>query len=200
MKKLAIAVFAAIALSGCATAPSGPSNRGEWEQIHVRSYDGVTPRQAQDAAEKILKLADKDFKFEYPESGLVGSRKWMVYAAIVIAGGTDYWTIDTKQEGEATRVTVRVTRNSGATTVAPVIGGPGVAPMVSSTPGIPVEQATPYRLFWERMDYSLGKRSDWTTCDTLKARLKTEGVKARDRAHIDTLCAFNTDDKSPEAI
>jgi len=197
MKRAILAAVIAPVIISCATTPTGPANRGEWEEIHVRTYEGMSPREVQDAAEKVLKLADHDFKFEYSEDRLVASRNWMVYATIIITGGIDYWTIETKPEGNGTKVTVRVTRSSNATTAVPVIGGPGIAPMTSATPGYSVDQRVPYQLFWERLNFSLGKRAEWTTCDAYKARLKNDGVRKRDRANLDILCSVTTDDKSP---
>lgn len=200
MKRYLAAFFAVAIVSGCATTSMGPSSREDWDSTHVRTYENVTPRQVQDAAEQILKLADKDFTFEYPDSGLIATRKWMFYVVISASSGTDYWTVETKPEGAATRVVVRVTRAASTIMASPVIGGQGVASMASGTPGFPLEQRALYKLFWDRMDYFLGKNPVWTTCDSFKERIKVEFPRGWDRGAMDTLCAINTDDRLPEGV
>lgn len=185
-------------ISGCATTPDGSASRDEWEAIHVRTYDDVSPREVQDAAEKVLRLADKDFTFEYPEGRLQGNRKWTVYAVIAIVGGTDYWTVETRSDGAGTKATLQITRQASGTTAMPVIGGPGVTAMTTATPGYPIFQKAPHMLFWQRMEYMLGKRSDWPTCDSFKDIIKTT-IKRTERNQLEVLCSVNTDDKSPGA-
>lgn len=196
MEKIILAAALAAILTGCATTPP-PTGRAEWEAQHKREYQGVTPRQVQDAAEKILRLADHDFTFQYPDGRLVASRNWMIYAVIAITGGKDHWIVETVESGGATEVTVTITREASTTTAAPVIGGPGVAPIVGAAPGVPITQAAPYLLFWERLDYFLGLRPDWTTCDQFKERIKST-TRARDRGQIDALCGATTDDRTPD--
>lgn len=196
MRAIALVAAVSAVLSGCVHTPP-PPERDEWERVHVRHYDGISPRQVQEAAEKVLRLADKDFRFEYPQHGLLAVRSWMLYAVIAIGSGKDYWTVETQEAGGGTKVTVRITREQSTTTASPVIGGPGYAPVIGSTPGEPLYQEAPYALFWERLEYFLGKRSDWVTCDQFKDRIKgTPMWKAR--GQLDALCGIGTDDRTPE--
>lgn len=194
MKRLSL-IVAACMVSGCATVP--PSSRVDWEGIHVRQYDGATAREVQDAAEQVLRLADHDFSFQYPDGRLVASRNWMIYAVISITGGKDHWVIETTEIDGATRVTAMITRESATTTAAPVVGGTGIAPVTAGMPGAQITQAAPYQLFWERLEYMLGLRPEWTTCSQFRARLK-ETTRARDRGQLDALCGVTVDDMTPE--
>ncbi|KAF1711083.1 hypothetical protein CSC70_03920 [Pseudoxanthomonas kalamensis DSM 18571] len=172
-------------------------SRSDWEDIHVRQYEGVTAREVQDAAEKVLRLADHDFSFQYPDGRLIASRNWTVFAVIAITGGKDHWTVETSESNGVTRVTTTITRESSTTTAAPVVGGSGVAPVVGSTPGALITQGAPYQLFWERLEYTIGKRDVWTTCDQFKGRIK-DSTRARDRGQIDALCGITADDVYPQ--
>lgn len=188
------AVFAAV-LTGCVSAPKGPATRQEWEAIHQREFAGKNPREVQDAAEKVLRLVDHDFTFQYPEGQLVGRRPWMIYLAIAISSGTDYWTISTQETEAGTRAVVQATRDSSTIAPSPVVGGPGAAVMSTATPGQPVVVKEPYDLFWSRMEYMLGLRSEWDDCGTARANVSAEGGR---KGYLDTLCAFNTDDRHPD--
>ncbi|ASR44336.1 hypothetical protein BEN78_14155 [Xanthomonas citri pv. mangiferaeindicae] len=183
----------AVGLSGCVSI-QGPGSREEWQAIHVREYHGKSQKDVLDAAEKILRLADHDFNFDYPDGKLVGQRSWVVYMAIAIVGGTDYWTVSTEALPSATRVTVDVTRATGSVYAAPVIGGPGATVQQSSTPGVPLRTRAAYDLFFARLDHLLSGSGTWTTCDEFKLT-----VARRDRGGIDTLCSITTDDKAPDA-
>lgn len=196
MNRVAISVALAALLAGCVSAPKGPATRAEWEAIHQREFAGKSARDVQDAAEKVLALADHDFTFEYPEGQLIGRRPWMIYLAIAIGSGTDYWTISTHETDAGTRATVQTTRDSTAIAPSPVVGGSGAAVMSASTPGQPVVTREAYDLFWSRVEYMLGLREDWIDCDAARAMVSARGGK---KGYLDTLCAFNTDDKRPEA-
>lgn len=194
--KRTISTIAVIAtLSGCASAPKGPQSRAEWEAQHVRTYEGKTATEIQDAAEKLLKLSDKDFTFSYPDGRLVAQRNWSIFMLIGAAGGTDYWTIETAESESGTKATVQITRNQSAMAVGAVAGGPGYVPVTSSTPGQPVVQPAPYELFWKRMDYLLGISQEWVTCKQFKPTIK--GTKQA--GAIEVLCqTFTSDDNAPE--
>ena len=63
----------------------------------------------------------------------------------------------------------------------------GVSPLLT---GEDVQVAGPYTLFFARMDYLLGKRADWVSCDAAPATL---GVSVA----LDPLCAHSPDAAPP---
>lgn len=185
--------LAGMVLAGCATIPT-PQSREEWQRQHARTLTGYTPEQVLAAAEQVLRLADEDFAFDYPDGGLVAHRKWAVFAVIARAAGTDYWKFTTAPTETGTKVTLEITRLNQSTIAAPVVAGPGVYVMNSSTPGEPMAWSPPYELFWARLHHVLTGTGPWLTCDQFKA-----GKDAADKAGIDTLCSVTTDDKAPAA-
>ncbi|WP_337054081.1 hypothetical protein [Pseudoxanthomonas sp. USHLN014] len=182
-------------LVGCATIPT-PKSRSEWEQVHMRTFPGKSQREVLDAAEKVLAAADHDFKFDYPPDKLVAYRRWTVYAVLTIAGGTDYWTLETRTVDGQTQGMVQITQQTGATTISPSFGPGGTTSWGAdsySTPGQPVQARASYDLFWARVESVLyGK--PWVTCEQFKAGLKGEARGAK--FGLETLCSVTTDDKT----
>lgn len=194
MKQPVCLLVALASLAGCATAPV-PQNRSEWSAIHTRSFPGQSEQAVLDAAEKTLRLADKDFRFDYPAGQLVATRNWLVYAVIAATTGTDYWTITTRPTADGIEATAQITRTVNSIAPTPTVNSAGVngAAVVSSgTPGQPVQFAAPYELFWARVSYLLQPQGTWPTCNAFKA-----GKDRKQKAAIDTLCSVTTDDGQP---
>lgn len=180
--------LALLALASCATVPT-PQSRDEWMAVHSRTYPGKTPEEVTAAAERVLKLADHDFKFDYPPGQLVATRSWLLYAVIAAAMGTDYWKIETTPVEGGTRAVVQISRAESAVMPSPTAYG-DVSVTSAAMPGQPVSFAPPYEVFWHRVEHQLGLRDDWLSCDDYK-RAK------RPKAGLWVLCSVNTDDKPP---
>lgn len=188
MKRAITGACVALALSGCVSLPT-PQSRSEWNEVHSRTYSGKSVEQVLDSAEKVLRAADKDFTFDYPDGKLVASRRWSMYMVLAAAAGTDYWDITTSPVPEGTKVTVQVNRASGAMYASPVVGGAGGATVASSNlPGQPLQWRPVYDLFWNRMDYML-KDGTWVSCTDFK-----KGKPQAQKAGLDALCSMTTDD------
>ena len=74
------------------------------------------------------------------------------------------------------------------------IAGDTAATALPGEGGVPLNSTAIYDLFWGRMDYLLGRRDRWMTCDEAKARRKagtTYGL-------LEALCSVTTDDLAPE--
>lgn len=158
-------IVTALLLAGCVSLPPQPT-RGEWLALKTRTYAGVTPGQALDAAERLFTLADgSDSSFVYAPTGdrLTAVRRWMIVGIIPVWGRDTWMVTATPQDGQV-RATVEALRNEGATT-----------PQV-------------YRLFWTRMDYLLGRSQTWITCDEA-----WEGKGNREYAALQMLCEFVAD-------
>jgi len=145
------------------------------------------------AAEAVFKLADHDFKFQYPEDELYATRPWVVYLVLVASIGQDYWLIKTSQTSDGVRVTVQVSESSQATTITTTTGGE-FAGALTPLAGAPVDGNALYVIFWARMDYLLGKSNDWPDCKEAKSLVAEAGAWG----DIGELCnPFNVDDKMP---
>lgn len=206
MRKLGMLVAVTFLLSSCASDPA-PQSREEWRNLHTTFYPGVSPDQALAAAEKVLRLADHDFKFDYPDGQLQGVRGWHVYKFLGNSVGTDWWRVAAVAKDGGSEVQVQISRYSGLQ-----IGMYGIAePPISSASnkkadpndaqvggaGMPagsVRGAFPYELFRTRMMYMLGMSQTWQTCreaqaEKTYAQLQDSGI----------LCNMSAnDDKPPE--
>lgn len=187
----AIAGAMVLLLSGCVTLPKAPESRAEWDAIHSRTFQ-APQQQVSDAADKVLRLADGDFKIDYPPNQLIGTRPWMVYAVLAIASGVDYWKLDFQPHPDgSTKATLQISRAAGVIGPAPTAMG-DVSVSSNSVPGQPIPYPAPYALFWQRVEYELGLRSGWPTCKAFLA-----GMDRGSKAGADALCSVNTDDRAP---
>jgi hypothetical protein len=180
-------------LAGCGT--TAPVMKPEqWTAVVERDYPHVTPTQAFDAAERLLALADEDdVQFTRSETLFEAFRDWSKYAVLHSSAGSDYWTLAAREHEHGVKLVVQVSRIERSVTVGFPAGSTPVA-NVGNMDSAPIEGSAVYDLFWARMDYLLGRRADWATCEDAKAAI------ARRETHgsVDPLCnAFNMDDKSP---
>lgn len=186
-------IAAAVAAGGCATTQV-PQSRTEWQAIHVREFRDKTPDEVLDAAEEVLRLADHDFTFDYPDGQLIATRRWLIYVVLAASMGTDYWKVTAAPLPDGgTRATVEISQQASSVVPSPVFesgGGVGSTVMAMGLPGTPVQHAPPYRLFWRRVENRLGMWPHWTTCDDFGEESGNAGL------HV--LCSVNTDDRAPE--
>lgn len=71
---------------------------------------------------------------------------------------------------------------------------PELASALPGGGGMPLNSTAIYDLFWGRMDYLLGRRDEWMTCDEAEARRKA-GITY---GQLEALCSVTTDDLPPE--
>lgn len=193
--KVLIVGAAALALAACATPPR-PQTRDAWQAQHSRTYEAVSANDLFDAAQQVLEYTDEDFEFQYPPNQLLASRHYMIYAVLALSMGRDYWRFDTRTEGDSTQMTLRITRAAGSTAPSPTMGlngqiGAGVNSV--SAPGREIFWAAPYHMFFARMDYILGRKSDWLTCD--QAKMKYPKDFGSGQAGV--MCGLTTENKTP---
>ncbi|MFH0813079.1 MAG: hypothetical protein V2A69_09620 [Pseudomonadota bacterium] len=194
MKRVIVSVVSlCIVFAGCATTKP-QLTREEWLDTTTRYYDGVSKDEVLKAAERLFRLADgNDFKIVHAEDELYATRNWLVYVVLAAASGTDYWRVTTKSAQNGVKVSVQV--NTQSQTIAPMATTSGswtatTLPMA----GTPVQGTAIYDVFWARMDYLLGKRTDWMDCKQAGERVKkgiTWGLN-------EALCnCFNIKDDKP---
>lgn len=191
-------VFIAILLafmSGCA-APRPQMSRTEWLAMTQRDYVGVTKDQALEAAEKLLRLADgDDFQITHTEEGLSATRNWLAYLVIAAASGTDFWAIKATPIKEGVRVSMQVNTQSQAVSPMATTGNNWTATTMPMS-GSPVTGTAIYDVFWARLDYLLGKTTQWMTCETADERVSKKITWGNNEA----LCnGFNMKDENPQA-
>ncbi|MEC9292100.1 MAG: hypothetical protein VX730_06850 [Pseudomonadota bacterium] len=174
-----------------------------FEQEHLtRVYNGKNKREIIDAAEKVLKLSDpKDFGFSHHDNGFKARRDWDYYAVFTNERGTDNWTVNVKElSGGRVEATVEE-RTDRASSQPNYIYVHGVGTMSTGTTvrktELISESSALYDLFWKRMDYILGQRSDWTTCESHKQEVKSNNKLS---GKFNQLCGPLAKDLLPEEL
>ncbi len=199
MKKyLFLATFAIFMFSGCAEKVPQLS-RDEWIKTTTRIYD-KTPDEILNASEKLFKLADgDDFKFQHTETSLMASRSWSIYLVLAASMGTDSWQVQTsKMPDGKTKVSIQATTIAGA--ILPMATTNSQTYSVGTTPtlgGEPIPGTALYDLFFSRLEYLMGLKKEWMTCDMADKKLDEHITTG----YIANLCnAFNVKDDLPEEL
>ena len=175
-----------VLLVSCATNRS--MTREEWLTNTQKTYTGVTKEELIKKAEEVLTLADgTDFRFAHSEKGFTASRKWIVYMVIAAAMGTDSWSFEVQEKNGKLIASVQAGTQAGSIG-ADGNGGTFTAP----TMGEPIQSAATYKMFWDRLDYLLGKRTDWADCRTMKEQIKAGQIWG-DLEHICDSITLNDD-------
>ncbi|MCZ4065392.1 hypothetical protein NB636_10370 [Oxalobacter aliiformigenes] len=193
IKSMFALLVAALIITGCAT-QHPTMTREEWLNTTTRHYEDKTKEEVFSAAEKLFTLSDgNDYTFQHTDDSLYAVRKWSMYFVIGFASGTDNWVVTAKETEKGVKASVRASIDGSGMAPMPTVGGDisaGTIPLA----GTPVTGTSLYELFWARMDYLLGKRSEWMTCEEADARKKS-GVTW---GWNDPLCnSFNVTDEAP---
>lgn len=165
-----LGVLVVVVITGCANQPMEPMSREVWKKETTRVYKNFTKEEIFAASEKLFRLWDgDDFSFSYTPNQLAAVRKWMFFALIAYAEGSDHWQVsvtDSSDQNQALEVRVSLREISSSSSL--VVGGPTV--FMGPAFGQENFVNTPYiyRLFWSRLDYLLGVSDSWYSCKDWK--------------------------------
>lgn len=195
MRLFFLSIF--IFLTGCASTPRPDLTREEFLTITSREYAGVSKDQVIGAAERLFRLADgDDFEIVHAHEGIHATRKWSAYLVIAAVIGTDYWNFLVSETASGVKARVQLnTQSQGVTPMATTASDWTATTMPMD--GVPITGTAIYDVFWARMDYLLGKRPDWMTCEIADTRVKTGATWGSNEA----LCnSFNMKDAAPGGV
>jgi hypothetical protein len=154
-------------LCSCA-APHQIRDRSDFLAEAQKDFPGETRERVISAAETVLKISDPDdFEFRYTMTGFTGLRRYFIYAVLAAAQGREKWEFTTEQLPNGMRAAITVSE-AGTT-----VGGNSSTPYEGQMASVPL-----YRLFWARVEYVLGRRSDWVTCDEAAKPLQASNTNA----------------------
>lgn len=157
--KIAALTACAITLSGCA-APH-LQTRDQWLRESQRTYEDRDPEQVIRAAEAVLTAVDPgDVTFAHSADGFTARRRWVVYVVIASAVGEDVYEFKAVQTAEGTRASIRIEQRGQASD--------------GRVSDDSITMTTSYKLFFNWLDYALGKRDRWITCDQAGAVFNTD--------------------------
>lgn len=143
-----------VGIAGCASKKQ--MTRAEYMAATQRTYS-QTPEQIFTATEKLFRLNDgDDYTITHKKDEMTAIRNWETFYVFAAAAGSDTWTVKT-EPAESGKVRVTADANT--------VGGANSGGMKTLPPTGPAV----YELFFRRLDYLLGLRKDWTTCDQIKA-------------------------------
>jgi hypothetical protein len=166
MRKFATLLLALLC-AGCAAPAHQVRDRNDYLAEATRVYQGESRERVLKAAETVLKISDPaDFEFRYTLTGFTGLRRYMVYAVVTTAVGREKWEFLTEPDPAGLRASVSISEEGTAS------GAYGSQNRYEGTmASVPL-----YRLFWNRVDYMLGRRADWVTCGEAGAELEASNT------------------------
>lgn len=182
MQKLLLLCVTAALVSGCAAQKMTRQETLEMRNTQIaattRIYENVTKEDVLVAADTIFRLADdSDFEIAHGENEVTGTHRWLVYFVIGLAYGVENWVVNAEQINGSVKVSVRVST-------------------LAHDVETPVQGAAIYAIFFNRMDYLLGKSGAWWDCDTAKQKIEQLNLTGSIRA----LCSPFIDDDAPESL
>lgn len=173
IKKLLISVLLSLAfLTGCATKKeqsfsemSGALDLNK--STSAITYKGKTPQEVLQASHKVLYMLDPglDMAFDISDNKLYAKRAWVVYLVVWSVIGIDQYNVTVEKVQDGTKSTFAFGSDS-----APIIG-----PANSFKKNLEVgrsENPADFKLFHDRVEYFLGLRKDWVTCEVAKKAQK----------------------------
>jgi hypothetical protein len=166
---------AALALAGCAPA-ARVQTHADWVREATRVWPGETRARVIAAADAVVKHADpRDTAVEYNRHGFTARRRFLIYALIATASGTETWTFSSAENTQGASATVRIIQR-------------GTARAGSQSESFRENQVYvgSLRLFYARIDYLLGRRPDWIPCSEAAARLELPEANAG----LQSLCSL----------
>lgn len=177
----------AACLGACAT-PHQIVDRSDFLAEATRIYPGEQSERVIQAAQTVLKISDpNDFEFRNTVNGFTGLRRYVIYAVFAAANGREKWdfTVDYPSPGQL-RASVSVSEAGEST------GGYSHQSYEHVMASVPL-----YRLFWKRVDYMLGRRPDWVTCDAAATEL--EATNTNTTVALGGLCGPTSDGRNAPA-
>jgi hypothetical protein len=187
MRRRWFAILAVLLCAGCASAPQQVRDRDDYLAEATRAFPGETRERVLKAAETVLKVSDpSDFEFRYTLNGFTGLRRYFVYAVLASASGREKWDFITEADPAGLHASVSISEAGTAS------GGYSVSRYENAMASVPL-----YRLFWSRVEYMLGKRPDWVTCDQAAAELQSTSTNTM--AALGGLCGPTSDGRNAPA-
>lgn len=131
----------------------------------IKVYKNISPDRVRDAAQKVFILMDKsDMKFDVRTNELLATRMYTFYAVFSVTWGRDWYSVGYTKEDNGTKVRFAFDGQENNGLIVPFIEESYRSNISVGAHNNP----TDYKLFYDRIDYFLGLRSDWVTCDQAK--------------------------------
>ena len=168
--KQSLLMICLVALAGCAQ--KAPPTVAEMDsallanqQQATRVYPNQPPMNVRKAAYQALELLDQgDMKFDVRTNELLATRRFFFYAIFAMTVGREWYSLSTVAEGDGTKATLGFDSAFNASVI-PI----DIPESFKSNISISAQQnPADYKLFHDRVEYLLGLRTNWVTCDQAK--------------------------------
>lgn len=159
-------------------------------QATTHHYTDVPPAKALAAAEEVVRLTapPRDVQVKPGATGAVMHRYYNGFAGLQSVIVDFRFAVDVAPEGRGSVVTLSMRADEQDLSAPNQMTDFHMSPLLT---GNQIQVADPYKLFFARMDYLLGKRPDWVTCAAAPSRLGATVA-------LDPLC-FQALDRVPAA-
>lgn len=167
MFRIVVLAFLLSVLAGCVTTENW--TREQAEAVTTRNFEGVSKEQVIEAAELALRKSDpEDFRFTYHDDGFLAQRKTFIFLLVSASNTTWNFAFVADERGGSvhTRLNISSDSTQQASTIVPTLGPAGVNTSTSVVAGEPWQNPEVYRLFYERLEYFLGRRETWPKCSS----------------------------------
>jgi hypothetical protein len=171
MTRAILSVLAFVVISGCVTRPP-PSVQELTESLNKsraessRIFPGKTEDQVRSASQKVLYLLDpSDMGFDLVDHQVLATRAGIIITFGAVFNERDWYSVSTSSVPGGVRSTLGL---SSETNLAFVAGGQIPYSFKESIPATANNNWVDYKLFHDRVEYILGMRPQWPTCDEAK--------------------------------
>ena len=149
-----IGLISLVVLSGCGTDIT-VNDRNEYLAEQTRIYKNEDRERMLRAAEAVVRASGPgQYEFEFGLNGFSARHSYFIYGVVASAYGREKWDFNIEPGTAGLRATATLS-DAGD-----VHGGLSISRYEKIAVGAPV-----YQLFWARVDYVLGRRPDWITCE-----------------------------------
>lgn len=166
-----VCLLSLVLLFGCATTQTQSTTeiaalKEAREKASVHYFKNVSSRQVEEAVVNLFKLLDeKDVDFDLRKNKILVSRWWTYYAVLSVGWGKDFWEITLAPDTDGVLVSSAFGSESNHGPFASRITTPfkeNIAVGGNIHDGASVAD---YYLLYHRIEYLLGQRNSWTTCE-----------------------------------
>lgn len=172
MKKILLPLIVSAIIAGCATKVEPTYQQmskslDENKAVATRFYAGKSKKEVLQASHKALYMLDPgyDISFDVSGNGVYAKRMWVVYLVVWSVIGIDQYNATAEDSAGGVKLTFAFSSDS-----LPLVG-----PANSFKKNLEVghyENAADFKLFHDRVEYFLGLRKDWVTCEVAKRSQK----------------------------
>jgi hypothetical protein len=158
-------------MTGCVTRPP-PSIQELAESLNKskaessRTFPGKTEDQVRSASQNVLYLLDPaDMKFDLIDHQVLATRAGIIIGLGSVFNQRDWYSVSTSNTATGTRSILGLKSELNHSFIA---GGQIPQSFKESIPATANNNWVDYKLFHDRVEYILGMRPDWPTCDEAK--------------------------------